>query len=75
MSAAEAQDLANQYGINFHETSAKADIGLKETFEDVFEQSYTNKFINAADPQEAPRSGSVKINKQQQKPRRRCCGN
>ena len=41
----EAELLAKQYGINFHETSAKANIGLTETFEDIFEQSYKNKFL------------------------------
>ena len=72
----EAEDLASQYGINFHETSAKADIGLKETFEDIFEQSYKNKFItNGEAPDQQARNNSVKINKNNQKPpKRKCCG-
>ena len=38
------KELAGQFGFNFHETSAKMDIGMKETFEDIFKQSYRNKF-------------------------------
>ena len=31
-------------GYPYYETSAKKNIGLRETFEDVFEQSFANKF-------------------------------
>ena len=40
VSKEEADAIANQYGINYYETSAKANIGLQATFEDIFEQSY-----------------------------------
>ena len=33
----EAVELAAQYGFHYWETSAKANLGLKETFEDIFE--------------------------------------
>ena len=56
----EAEELAKQYGIHYHETSAKANIGLKETFEDIFEQSYKNKFISAAEAPEVDRQ-SLKV--------------
>ena len=69
----EAQELANQYGIHYHETSAKANIGLKETFEDIFEQSYKNRFLSAAQPQEEARQ-SVKISNMGPKEKKKCCG-
>ena len=60
---AEAQELARQHGIEYHEASAKANIGLKETFEDIFEQSYKNKFMSTgeADPAQAARKDSVRL--------------
>ena len=71
---AEAEELAQQYGIHYHETSAKANLGLKETFEDIFEQSYKNKFITAAKAPEEARQ-SVKIsNRNQAKEKKKCCG-
>ncbi len=74
VSRAEAEELAQQYGIHYHETSAKANLGLKETFEDIFEQSYKNKFISATKPPEEARQ-SVKISSRNQaKEKKRCCG-
>ena len=51
------KELADQINISFHETSAKANIGIKDTFEDIMESSYKSKFINkeAGDPKENPR--------------------
>ena len=57
----EAKELADQFGIQYHECSAKANQGLKEMFEDIFEQSYKAKFISTQDSNDnAPRE-SVKV--------------
>ena len=55
VSREEAEELAQQYGIHYHETSAKANQGLKETFEDIFEQSYKSRFVTATAAEDAPR--------------------
>ena len=36
--------FARSMGYSYYETSAKKNIMLDETFEDVFEQSFANKF-------------------------------
>ena len=33
----DAKQLSQQYGINYYETSAKKNLGLKECFDDIFE--------------------------------------
>ena len=53
VSREEAEKLAKEFSISYHETSAKAKIGLKEAFEDVFEQSYRNKFLAQEEKPEA----------------------
>ena len=44
MSREQAEALAQQYGINYYDTSSKLNIGLIDSFEDLFEQSYKSKF-------------------------------
>ena len=71
----EAQALADQYGIHYHETSAKANQGLTEVFEDIFEQSYANKFMNQNQDEELKaRSESMKLGpKGKKKDKSGCC--
>ena len=39
--------------MKYYECSAKADIGLADCFEDIFETSYINKYIEANKPKKA----------------------
>ena len=39
-----AESLASSYGINYYETSAKANINIEECLEDIIEQSIKKKF-------------------------------
>ena len=66
VSKKEAEDLAKTFGITFFETSAKANIGLQEAFEEIFEQSYKNKFVEATTADQ-PREPSIKITAQNAK--------
>ena len=60
----EAEQMAQKFGISYHETSAKANIGMSESFEDIFEQSYRNKFGSNSAVADKPdaRGVSMKLN-------------
>ena len=38
------EDLASKFGLNYFETSAKMNMGIKECMNDIFEQTISYKF-------------------------------
>ena len=63
VSKEEAQKLSMSYGTTFHECSAKKNIGLKETFDDIFEQTYSKKYGKQKEGNEDARPNpSMKLN-------------
>ena len=65
--------LANRYGINFYETSAKDGTGVSEAFRDLAMQCYQYQKTTAIDSQldaDAIRLDNIPVTKKQE---RRCC--